>query len=346
MTHLHHKAVTLQDVADKTGLSRSTVSKALRDSHEISGKTKKLVADCARELNYHPNLAARSLRSGQSRSIGVVVSEIDNPFFAQVINGIESIADEKGYSIIITQTHESYAYELRNLRDLYSKSIDGLLISVTTETQDAEHLLELKARGLPIVLFDRVSDKIEADKVIADNLKGAYEATCHLIEAGYQNIAHITSSANASITAERLQGYKLALQKHHIELNEQHIKYCPHGGKNDEEIKEALAELLNSRNKPDAVFTASDRITTTTLALLKKNGIRIPEELGLLGFTNTHLADILNPPLSSVFQPGFEMGAKATQLLIGQIENKRTDEFETVVFPTSLFIRNSTKPGR
>jgi LacI family transcriptional regulator len=129
-------------------------------------------------------------------------------------------------------------------------------------------------------------------------------------------------------------------------LNEQHIKYCPHGGKNDEEIKEALAELLNSRNKPDAVFTASDRITTTTLALLKKNGIRIPEELGLLGFTNTHLADILNPPLSSVFQPGFEMGAKATQLLIGQIENKRTDEFETVVFPTSLFIRNSTKPGR
>jgi LacI family transcriptional regulator len=340
-------AVTIKDIARELGISASAVSKALKDSHEISEKTKKLVVECAQKLNYQPNTNAQSLKRGNSKSIGIVVSTIENQFFSEVINGIESIAYSKGYNIIITQTHESYALEVLNVRHLTSRSIDGLLISLSTETNNIDHLKNLHEKGLPIVFFDRVSDEIDTHKVIADNFGGAFEATEQLIKAGYRKIAHITSSVHVSITAERLKGYKQALKQNNIELDESYIKYCPHGGKDLIEIENALGELLYADNRPDAIFTASDRITTTTLSLLHKLNFRIPGDIALLGFTNTQLAHILNPSLSSVYQPGFEMGKKATEMLIGLIETKRpVTEFETVVLPTTVFIRNSSKPTR
>ncbi len=339
---MNFKAITMNDIARALDLSASTVSKALSNSYEISEKTKKLVLDYAEANNYKPNLIAQSLKQGHSNSIGIVVANIDNHFFSQVINGIESIAYQEGYNVIFTQTHESYELEVKNVNHLAHRSVDGLLISLSTETNNIDHLQKLQRQGLPIVFFDRVSDDMETHKVIVDNFKGAYEATTHLIKAGYKNIAHITA-ANTSVTRERLSGYEQALTDNGINVNQQYIKYCQHAGKDTAEIKGILDELLTNAVSPDALFTAFDRITTVTLGLLHQLKIKIPQHIALLGFTNTVLADVLNPSLSTVYQPGFEMGQEATKMLISLIKTKRlVTEFETIVLPTQLFLRNST----
>ncbi|MFD0765177.1 LacI family DNA-binding transcriptional regulator [Mucilaginibacter lutimaris] len=344
---MNFSSITIKDIASALNLSVSTVSKALRDSYEISENTKKLVNEYAREHNYRPNPIAQSLKQGRSKSIGIVVSTIENQFFSQVINGIESVAYEAGFNVIITQTHESFDLEVKNVGHLTHRSIDGLLISLSTETYNFEHLKTLHSQGLPIVFFDRITDEIDTHKVIADNFKGGYDATRHLLDAGYKRIAHITSPPNISITKERFAGYEKALEEAGIAIDENIIKYCPHGGRDTGEIENALAELLTLEDKPDAIFTTSDRITTTTLFLMNKLKIRIPQEIALIGYTNTTLADVLNPSLSSVYQPGFEMGQKATQKLLELILAKRpVYEFETLVLPTQLVTRDSTAPKK
>ena len=340
---MNFSSITIKDIATALNLSVSTVSKALRDSYEISENTKKLVTEYAQEHNYRPNPIAQSLKQGRSKSIGIVVSTIENQFFSQVINGIESVAYENGFNVIITQTHESYELEVKNVGHLTHRSIDGLLISLSTETKDIAHLKTLHKQGLPIVFFDRITDEIETHKVIADNFKGGYDATRHLLDSGYKRIAHITSPPNISITKERFAGYSKALEEAGMAINDDYIKYCPHGGRDIGEIENALNELLALEHKPDAIFTTSDRITTTTLMLLNRLKIKIPQEIALIGYTNTTLADVLNPSLSSVYQPGFEMGQRATQKLLELILAKRpVYDFETLVLPTQLVTRDST----
>lgn len=340
---MNFNAITIKDIARALDLSISTVSKALRDSYEISDRTKKRVIAYAEENNYRPNPMAQSLKQGLSKSIGIVVSTIENQFFSQVINGIESVAYHAGFNVIITQTHESFDLEVKNVGHLTNRSIDGLLISLSTETRDIEHLKKLHQQGLPIVFFDRITDEIATHKVIADNFNGGYNATKHLLQSGYKRIAHITSSPNISITKERLAGYNKALQEAGIVNPPPYIQHCALGGRDISEIENVLNQLLSFAPRPDAIFTTSDRITTTTLALLHKLGVKIPEEIALIGYTNTTLADVLNPPLSSISQPGFEMGKKATEMLLNLILSKRpVTEFETIVLPTQLFVRAST----
>jgi DNA-binding LacI/PurR family transcriptional regulator len=338
------EALTIKDIAKALGLSTSTVSRALRDSYEISAETKKLVMDYAEKNNYHPNPIALSLKERRSRSIGVVVCEIANSYFSQAINGIESIAYNHGYNVIIAQSRESFDREVLNLQYLTSRSIDGLIISVSTETRDFSCLRELHEKGLPIVFFDRVVGEIDTHKVIADNFKGGYDATVHLINRGYRKIATISNPALLSITKERLAGYKAALKDHGMEPDERMIKYCEHGGMIVTEVEAAVNELLKSRQKPDAIFASADKLTTNCLRIFKAKGIRVPDDIGLIGFSNTDLTELLDPPLSVIRQPAFEMGEVATNLLLGLIESKRpVTEFETRVLSTELLIRGSTK---
>ena len=248
------EAVTIKDIAKALGLSTSTVSRALRDSYEISPETKKLVLEYAEKINYHPNPIALSLKERRSRSIGVIVCEIANSFFSQAINGIENIAYNNGYNVIIAQSRESYDREMLNLQYLTSRSIDGLIISVSTETKDFSYFKELHEKGLPIVFFDRIVDEIETHKVIVDNFKGAYDATVHLISCGYRNIAAVANSEQLSITKERVAGYNAALSDNGIAINESLIKYCWHGGMIFQEVEEAVDGLLNGTQKPDAFF--------------------------------------------------------------------------------------------
>jgi LacI family transcriptional regulator len=219
--------------------------------------------------------------------------------------------------------------------------VDGLLISLSSETVDLTHLKELHEKGLPIVFFDRITDKIETHKVAANNYRGAFHAAEHLIYQGYKKIAHITSSPHLSITKERLEGYKDALLKHKIPVNEALIKYCPHGGMIVEEIEEAVNDLFKAKTKPDAIFTAGDRITTVCFGVLKR--MKQKKEVGFTGFTNTGVGDLFSPSLTVIRQPAFEIGQTAIEYLIGLIESKRpVTEFQTKVLETELIIRESS----
>jgi LacI family transcriptional regulator len=333
--------VTIKDIAKALNLSTSTVSRALRGSYEISDETKKMVLEYAEKINYRPNPIALSLKERRSRAIGVVVSEIANNFFSQAINGIESIAYNRGYHVIITQSHESEEREKVNVMHHASRSVDGLLISLSSGTVDLTYLKELYDKGLPIVFFDRITDEIDTHKVTANNYMGAFQATEHLIYQGFKKIAHITSSPYLSITKERLQGYIEALEKHHIPYNESLVKYCNHGGMIAEEIEEALASLFKGKNKPDAIFTAGDRITTVCFKELKN--IKQKVNVGFAGFTNSRVGELFDPPMTVVQQPAFQIGQTATEMLIQMIESKRpVVDFETKILDTELIIRESS----
>lgn len=338
------EAVTIKDIAKALGFSTSTVSRALRDSHEISSETKRVVLEYAEKINYHPNPIALSLKERRSRSIGVVVCEIANSFFSQVINGIESIAYNNGYNVIIAQSMESFDRELLNLQYLTSRSIDGLIISVSTETTDFSYMKELYAKKMPIVFFDRIVDEIETHKVVVDSYRGAYDATSHLIGNGYKRIAAISNPELVSISRERLAGYKAALHEHGIETDAALIKFCQHGGMIYAEVQKAIDELLDLESPPDAIFAAADKLTTNSLRIFKSKGIAVPGEMGLVGFSNSDLAELIEPALTVVRQPAFEMGEIATNRLLQLIESKRpVTDFETTVLSTKLLIRGSTK---
>ncbi|HMO61003.1 MAG TPA: LacI family DNA-binding transcriptional regulator [Ferruginibacter sp.] len=337
-----YEAITIKDISKALGLSTSTVSRALRGSYEISSETKKLVLEYAEKINYRPNPVALSLKGRRNCSIGVIVSEIANNFFSQAINGIESIAYNRGYHIIISQSHESYEREVVNIQHLASRSVDGLLVSLSSETKDLSYLMNMHEKGMPIVFFDRISEGLNTFKVIADNAKASYDATNHLIKKGYKRIAHITNAVNLSITKERLDGYKKALEEKGLPYNEKYVQYCNHGGMVAEEIDVAIKNLMSQKQKPDAVVTASDRITTCLLSAAKKLKLKIPENLGVVGFTNTNIPELFNPPLTTIRQPAFEMGQVATELLIKIIESKRPiTEFETKILDTELTVRES-----
>lgn len=329
------ETATLKDIAKALGLSTSTVSRALRDRYEISEETKKLVVAYANKVNYRANPIARSLKERRSYSLGIIVSEIANNFFSQVINGIESIAYDKDYHVIISQSHESFKQEKLNVEHLASRSIDGLLISLSAETQDITYLKELYAQGLPIVFFDRVPKEFETHKVVANNFKGAFDATEHLILSGNKVIAHLTGSEMLSNTKERLEGYQAALSKHHIPFNADLVKYCQHGGMLIEELDLAVKELLLL--KPQGIFIANDRLTTGCLTALKNVSPALSQKISIAGFTNSNVVNLFSPSLTSVRQPAFEMGQVATELLIQMIETKRPiTEFQTRVLDTEI----------
>jgi LacI family transcriptional regulator len=342
---MRYEAVTIRDIAQALGLSTSTVSRALRDSHEISTQTKQRVLEYAQSINYQPNPIAVSLRERKSRSIGIIVSEIANRFFSEIINGVESVAMDRGYNVIIAQSLESAEREKRQIQFLTSRSIDGLLVSVSNATEDTSIFRELNERGLPIVFFDRVVQDIETHKVIVDNRLGSFEATAHLIRKGYRRIALVTNAEGLSITKEREAGYRAALHKHGIAVDDSLIRHSSPGGQAEKEALEIMASLMALNDRPDAIFATSDRLTTGCLRYLKSNQVRIPDEMALIGFSNSEITELLDPPLSIVRQPAFEMGATAIRMLLELIESKRpVTQFRTQVMAAEHMFRQSTQP--
>src|ERR1700743_2745598 len=272
------ESYTIKDIAKALDLSTSTVSRALNGSYEIDTETKKLVLEYAEKINYRPNPIALSLKEQKSHSIGVVVCEVANNYFSQAINGIESIAYNRGYHVIITQTHESFDRETANVQHLLSRHVDGLLVSLSAETTDISQYKYLHDKGFPIVFFDRVAADIDTHKVIVNNFKGAYQATELLINTGFKKIAHLTSSNNLLISKERFKGFKAALDAHNINFNPAWLKYCAPGGMIQDEIEAAVKELLNMDERPEAIFVAGDRLTTSCMSTLKKLGVKVPDE--------------------------------------------------------------------
>jgi len=341
--------ITLRDIAKALNLSISTVSRALTDSYQIGEKTKQQVLAYAKEHNYVPNRMARGLKEGKSRSIGVVVCYLDNNFMAQMLDGIDQYCSEHDYQLIMMQSKELYDQEKANVNLLYAGGIDGLLISPSYQTTDFSYLTNLQEAGLPVVLFDRLSDHIDTHKVAVDNFKGAYEATQHLINNGYRAIAHINWNTKLNVATERFEGYKKALIDAGIPFNKNWVKFCEttNALTLEEELETAIRELMSLNEVPQAIFTATDLLSTKCLAMLHKSGFRIPDDIALIGFSNTDLADVLNPSLSTIRQPSFEIGRLAAQQLLSLISDRRAPEpFETILLPTELQVRASSQKSK
>lgn len=342
-----NNSITLRDIAKALNLSTSTISKALNDSYEIGEETKQRVIAYAKEHHYVPNRMAKGLKQGKSQSIGVVVCSLDNNFVAQMLDGIDKFSREKSYQIIIMQSKESQQQESACIDLLYAGGIDGLLISPACETKDFGYLTDLQESGLPIVLFDRLTDLVKTHKVGVDNFKGAYDATIHLIDNGYKNIAHLNTNTGLSISTDRLNGYKQALEDRKIVFKPEYLKSCDYTDTNklNADLEESIKYYMALPEPPDAIFTATDQISTRCLALLNKLGYRIPKDIALIGFTNTDLADAMNPALSTIHQPAFEIGQLAAEKLIALIERKNLDEgYETIKLETQIQVRSSTQP--
>lgn len=332
-----YKPVTIKDIALTLQLSTSTVSRALRDSYEISAETKKIVTDYAETVNYRSNPNALSLKNKRSYSIGIVIPEMANSFFSQAIAGIESIAYERGYHTIITQTHDSSERQQVNVNHLANRSVDGLLISMSSGSTDYSFLKALHQKGLPIVFFDRIIDEIDTFKVTSDNFGASYFATQSLIKAGCSKIAVLANAPHLSITNGRFAGYQKALSDNNIPYKPNLIKNCLKGGIDYQEVESALHELLLEPDKPDAIFITSDMITISCIRALKKLNMETGQLL-IVGFSNSDVVDLLQPRLSYVRQKAFEMGQIAMQMLLTLIESKHpTTSFETKILDTELY---------
>jgi len=337
------KPITIKDIAEALHISTSTVSRALSDSYEINAETKKRVLEYAQKNHYTRNPIALSLKKRKSYSIGVVVCEVANSFFSQAIDGIESIAYKKGYHIIISQSHDSYEREVINIEHLANRSVDGLLISLSAETVNYDHIQRLHQSGLPIVFFDRIYDGIVTHKVTANNVEGSKKAIEHLIQKGYRKIAHLANAPHLSITKERFAGYQKALNENGFKVLADYVRYCHHGGVDQTEVEHAILHFLSLKERPDAIFVASDRLSMGCLKAIKRFAPPLHAP-AIAGFSNNDVLDLFQLDFSSIRQPAFEMGKTAMELLIQLIESKYpVYEFQSVVLDTCLIERIKNK---
>jgi len=334
---MKHSAVTIVDLAKKLGISPSTVSRALSDHPDVSKETKYLVKKLAEELHYKPNPIARSLKFSKTTTIGVIVPEIRHDFFSSAISGIEDVAYRCGYTIILCQSNESYEREVVNANVLMHHRVAGMLISISENTKSGEHFQDIIRRKIPIVFFDREFEDIPISKVIVDDYKGAYEAVTFLIRKGYKRIAHISGPKELSICRRRKQGYLDALKNYNIPVDESLII---NAGMRENDGYIAMDKILASSNKPDAVFCINDPVALGAFQKIKESGLTIPNDIGIVGFTNNQITKFTDPPITTVEQPSFEMGKLAVEILIHIIEDK-IKEPVVKILDTKLIIRNS-----
>jgi LacI family transcriptional regulator len=341
---------TLKVIAKELDVSVSTVSKALRDSREIGEETKRKVKAFAKLYNYRPNNIALSLKNKKTKTLGVIIPEIVHHFFTTVISGIEHYANDKGYNVIVGLSNESFKKEVINLEMLANGSIDGFIISVAKETlsfKDFHHLSETIDQGIPIVMFDRVIDDIECDKVIVDDVKTSEKAVQKLIDGGCTNIGIISTKDYVSVGRLRTEGYKNALNANHIEIQKSRILKIDDKFNSDDNI-EFLEEQIYTyfkENEVDGLFAVNELYAITAMKVARQKGLTIPDDLQVIGFTDGVLSKHAFPPLTTISQHGFEMGEESAKLLIDRLENPNEDEepFKTIVVKTDIIDRETTK---
>ncbi|MCY7420948.1 MAG: LacI family transcriptional regulator [Chitinophagaceae bacterium] len=315
--------MTLTYIARKLKINPATVSRALNNHPRISAKTKALVVSVAGQLNYRPNRVATSLQSGKSQIIGVMIPSADINFFGSVVHGIESVASTLGYNIIIYQTNELTAYEKKGLNTFIDASVDGIIASIAKETTDFSHYDEIKLKNIPLVLFDRGNEKLGISSVVINDYDGAFKATEHLIIQGYKRIAHITGPQHIEIFKDRFMGYRNALKLHQLPYDASLVE------KGDISIEagiKAAKKLLSLANPPDAIFAVEDFTALGAIKVLKENGIKIPEDFGIVGFANELFGAHITPSLSTIDQQTVKMGKEAFNLLLSLINQKNIKE--------------------
>jgi LacI family transcriptional regulator len=332
--------ITMKEIAKKLGVSVSTVSRALKDSPELHSETKRKIVEAAKEMNYQPNLLAQSLRISRSKTLGVIVPEITSHFFASCISGIQDTANKRGYNVMICQSNESLEQEKANIRTLVSSQVDGLLISLSRETNKFEHLRDLYDREINFILFDRVQEDIPVSKVTFNDANGAYQVVKHLLENGSRRIVYVSGPEDLYISKKRKEGYLRALTEFGVHQDNSLIKTT--------DLTEAgnikvARDILNMRPRPEAVFCMIDPVAVDVLTEWKTLGIRIPEDIALAGFTNNPTSAVVEPPLTTVAQPGYEMGKLAVSHLLDQLDGIASDDPVSIVLETTLVIRKSSQ---
>ncbi len=332
--------VTIKDIAKVLGISVSTVSRALKDHPDISEETRKQVKELARKLNYEPNALALSLRRNKSNTIGIIIPEIVHHFFSSVISGIEDVAYDSGYNVIVCQSNETYEREVINAQALLSNRVDGVLISISKTTLDFDHFRNFTNQGIPMVFFDRVCPELNTDRVITNDEGGAFIATEHLINIGCKKIAHFAAPQNLLIGQGRLAGYLRALKQYKYNYDPNLVLHCD----TMEQAEEKTIDFLNRFPDVEGIFAVNDSTAIGAIKMIHKMGKRIPQDVAVIGFGDGPNALIVSPTLSTVEQKGYEIGAEAVKLLINKIENETpTDSFQTKVITPNLIVRGSTQ---
>lgn len=333
---------TLKQIAKELGVSVSTVSKALNGSPEISEPTKKRVQEYAKLKNYKPNVIGLNLKNRRTKTIGVIIPNILNHFFAKVFSGIEKIADEKGYKLITCISNESSEKEINALEMLSNGTIDGFILSIAEESQKLQkfdHFTSIINEGTPIVMFDRIADEVNCDKVIVDDFESAVNATEHLIKTGCKKIALLSCIDNLSVGKLRAKGFYHAMDKHKVKVEENLVILT----ENSEDFNDTIGGFF-IKNKPDGVFALDEHTSVTAMKLGILNGYKIPQDLSLIGFADGVWSRRMTPSLSTVSQHGPEIGEVAAQLLIEKLESKEeTFTYSTTTIKTELRQRDSTK---
>ncbi|HKK11347.1 MAG TPA: LacI family DNA-binding transcriptional regulator [Flavobacteriaceae bacterium] len=346
------RKITLKQIAKELDVSISTVSKALRDSLEISQDTREKVQAFAKLYNYRPNNIALSLKNRKTKTIGVIIPEIVHHFFSEVINGIELVANKRGYNVIIGLSNESFDKEVINMEMLANGSIDGFILSIAKETllrQDYHHFKETINQGMPIVMFDRVVDEIECDKVIVDDVKGAKIAVDKLVSNGCKNLAIVTTKDYVSVGRLRTQGYLKALEKNNIKANSDLIlKVDDKFATEDylDVLENEISQLLKNNETIDGIFAVNETYALTAVKAARKLGKKIPEDIQVIGFTDGVLSRHATPSLTTVKQHGQAIGERAVELLIDKLENENEEveeQYKTIIIATDLVERESTK---
>lgn len=331
--------VNLKKLAEELNLAVSTVSRALRDSHEISQETKDRVKAYAIERGFQPNPHASSLRQNKSRTIAVIVPEIQNNFFSQVMNGVEDVAQQKGYHVLIYLTHEDHVREKDILNLLRNGRVDGLMISVSNTTSNFDHLKAYQDAGVPLVFFDRVCENMEVPCITTDDTDAAFKGTEHLLKSGCRKIAFLSMSQNLSISCRRKSGYLKALAKYGLAGHDMVTECTPDDALNRQKIK----ELLQGGQKPDGIFASVEKFAVNTYEVCHELRINIPRQLKVVSFSNLSAAALFDPPLSTIVQPAYEIGKEAAAILFKIVEKKMLLSNEKkLTIPSRIVERRST----
>ncbi|MEQ8239791.1 MAG: LacI family DNA-binding transcriptional regulator [Cyclobacteriaceae bacterium] len=338
MSIIKKGSVTIKDIAQELNISTSTVSRALADNPLVKPATKAAVKELAKKYHYQPNFTALSLRSNKTNTIGIIIPQIVHEFFALVIRGIEDYAYSQGYNVIICSSHESYEREVLDAKALLSGRVDGLLACISRDTNDLAHFIEFKERGIPIVFFDRTSDISETSKVEIDDYNAAYQAVKHLIDIGRKSIAYVGGSKNLNINKDRLAGYSKALSEAGLKTQKDWIVHCE--AEDFESGKESTTDLIK-KNEIDGLFASTDMLAVGAIKNMKAQGLQIPKDIAVVGFSNWSISSLYEPSISTVDQPGYEMGLKASEILIRHINNP-DEKNESVILQTELIIRESS----
>jgi LacI family transcriptional regulator len=333
------REVTIYDLAKALGLSASTVSRGLNDHPHIHEETIKRIKMAALNMGYQKNKFASNLRQKHTNTIGVIVPKLNSYFMATVIAGMEKVTNQNGYGLIISQSQESWVQEISCFSTLFNSRVDGFLVSLAFDTGNIEHYNILFRKNIPLIFFDRVSDCSGCMSVIIDNFRAGYEATSHLIEQGCRRIIHIGGNLLRNVYSERLEGYKKALADNKIEQDNNLVFITDLSGPSAADV---VRKVMNMKIRPDGIFTANDTSAVAVIIELLKQGIKIPEDIAVIGFNNEPVSKVVKPNLSTIDYPALEIGEFAATSLINMLRGKQSENLSTIVLKHNLIVREST----